>query len=275
MALLPKTANFIDQIIFHHCARPWYVYVRTFFPSFVVLLYMVFIYDLEDLLRARGEKIVRGGKGSFRRGRHLTRKQRLIGRSGLIREGYRQQLKTLLVITTPLELIGFAFLLYGAVDEFYGTWMTLLQESDFCTQPIESGPLTRRRDDGRVNINPGGAAVLYDQLQQNRGNWSNSPIFVTLPEGSFSALAALTVTGPIGGITDVFLRIRVVGLIGTSDFESEHSDIADGEETDFIADASFFLPGVAGGVMTWEIVGPSVPVGLASKAGFLTVSRVG
>jgi hypothetical protein len=273
--LLPQTANFIQDIAFHGCARPWYVYVQTFAPAFLELILTLTIYDLEDLMRMRGESIVRKGRGQpgFNKKHLFTKPIKTINAE--TKRYSRIGLKTLLVVTTPLELVGFGFLFYFAVDNFYGRWQSLLEQSDFCKNPIESGPFTRRRDGGSVSVLPGGAAIPLPQLQQNRAAWSSTPVAVGLPQGQFRAFFGLTVTGPVGGISGMKLRLFIVGGLGGFNVDGEEVSAAEGQEVTMMVDARFFLPGFAGGSVAWELVGPAVPVGLKSEDGFFTVSRFG
>ncbi len=273
--LMPQTANFIRDIGFHGCARPWYVYVEAFAPAFIELLFTLAFLDLEDIIRMRGEAIARQGKGIRKPTlRHLRRRPIKTINRGAKRYGSKG-LKVLLVVTLPLEILGFAFLLYFAVDNFYGNWQALIERSDFCKQPIESGPFTRQRTGGRVSVLPGCVGVGLPDLRQNRGGWSSTAFAVSLPQGQFRAYFGLTVTGPVGGITNVRLRFFIVGGLGGFAVEGEPVSIAAGESIGLLVNATFFLPGFAGGSLAWELCGPAVPVGLESEDGFLTISRFG
>ena len=55
--LFPKAANFAQEIVVNGCARPWFVYVKTFVPAFLKLWLTLAILDLEDILRARGKRL--------------------------------------------------------------------------------------------------------------------------------------------------------------------------------------------------------------------------
>jgi hypothetical protein len=271
----PKTSNFITKIITHGCARPFYIYLETAIPAAVEFAYMVTLLDLNDLIRARGEQLVRDKPKGLRRGKRHLRKRLFVAKDSPTKTLFRQGLKYLLIVTKPIELAGFVWLVYSAIDQFFFRWQTLLEKSTFCEQPIESGPFMRHRVGGRVNIHPAGQAILLGTLDQNRANWPNNAAVVTLPQGFFTAVFGITVTGPQGGITGVKCRLRIMHFFGTSLLESGEEDIAAGAEASFIAGGDFFLFGVTGGLLSWELVGPAVPVGLASSGGYMFVHRTG
>jgi hypothetical protein len=271
----PNTNNFIKTMISHPCARPWYVWVETFFPAVIELAFMVVLFDVEDALRAHGEKIVReGGRRPMRGGRHAPRIRQTV-RETKAQKYTRLGLKTLLVVTKPIELIGFVWLLYGATDRFFYNWQTLMELSDFCTQPIVSGPMQRSRGPGFIGILPGGAVTPMTVGEQNRGSWPNNEFGVTLPQGQFTAFFALTVTAPLFGVNDVRVRLRISRITGTFFIEGDPVDLKWSEVSDLLVNADFFLPTVAGGSMTWELVGQGVPAGIFCSKGHVMAMRTG
>ena len=270
-----REANFIKRIALHDCARPWYVYVETFFPAFVELIITVAIFDLEDVLRAHGEKIAAEGKSAGRRkGRH-TPKIRITSRDLGIARYTLLGLRTVLIVTKPLELIGFAWLLLSAVDDFFYNWQTLLEQSDFCSQPIESGPLTRSRGPGFIGILPGGAVTPLPTVEQNRGAWATIPFDVDLPQGFFTCIWALTVIGPTNTVEDVRLQLRISGNLGPAIVEGDPINIGPHEQVDLIIIVEFFLFSAGGGGITWELAGQPIPVGIESVKGHMSVWRTG
>jgi len=273
--LAPKTANFVNDIIFHPCARPWYVYVETFAPAFLNLLLMVSFFDLEDALRAHATFISgKAGRGGHGRKLHKMKFTRS-GRETKTQRYAAKALRTLLIITSPLEAIGFAWLLYAATDEFFYDWQTLLNASTFCSQPIFSGPLQRRRGPGNIPILPGGQPTRMPIAVQDRGAWATSNISADLPQGQFTAIFALTVRGPNNRIEGVHLRFRVTGIFGTFLLDDDPISIERKEWVDLLFKADFFLFGGAGGAIVWELVGQAVPIGLESEKGRIMVVRTG
>ena len=275
MGIFQGEANFIKYMLTNQCARPWYVYVETFLPSFMELLLTVTLLEIDDLIRSHGQKIAsEGGNKTGRGGRHTPR-IKTTGAATPVDRYMQKGLKTLLIVTQPLENIGYAWLLYSAMDEFFYNWQTLIEQADFCTQPIESGPLTRSRGPGFVTINTSGFPIFMTDMKQNRAGWVNDLTGAELPQGHMSMLFAATIGTPPGGITNVFIRVRVINFFGTTDYESDHQDIPDKSTRDFVVNANFFNPTGAGGTVTWQLVGPAVPVGIFCGKAVITISRVG
>lgn len=275
MGLFPKEQNFIKSLISHGCARPWYVYIETFAPAAMEAFITVALLDLEDAIRGRGEKIVRRGATAGGRGfRHAT-KLKTLGQELKYAKYSFLGLKTILILTTPLELIGFTWLVYSAIDEAFFNWQSALERSDFCTQPINSGPLHRSRGPGTIAILPGGSPIPLPTLVQDRAGWGSSTINVGLPEGQFQCLFAMNIGSPPGGITGVKIRLRVTDFLTTYFIDSEEQDIAAKEVKDFVMSVAFFLPTNFGGSVVWELVGPAVPVGIFTGGGNIMIQRVG
>lgn len=273
--LFPNAANFYKQIVFHNCARPFYIYIETFLPAFIQFFALVSIPLFDDLVRARADKIARQGARASGRGfRHRKKPRWQI--QDLKTERFNQKgLRFILTVTEPLEKAGFAFLLVSGADQFFYNWSTLILTSTFCDQPIESGPLSRERVGGSVSILPGGAGISMNILNQNRGGWINNSFGMTPPAGIIAAYAGITVTGPFGGITGVKLRLSFQSLTGTANIDSDPADIAQGEEKSFVVNAEVFLSSLGTRSLTWQLVGPGVPVGLKSARGFVSVQRNG
>lgn len=271
--LFPNQKNFIKSIISHPCARPWYVWIETFIPSFIVLLATVAFFDVEDAIRDHGKQIS-GKSGKGRKGRHSP-KIRVAGRKQTIERWQQKGLRTLLVVTQPLENLGFAWLLYAGVDQFFHAWQTLLENSDFCTQPIVSGPMQRTRGPGFISFVESGAAVIMTDGIQNRGAWPNNVFIVTLPEGLFNAFFVIKVKGPIGGVDPVWCQLRAIGFFGATDFRSETVALNEGEEGTMLISARFFLPFQGGGTLSWSIGGSTIPAGIECVSARVIVQRVG
>ena len=262
MGLFPKEANFIKSIVLHGCARPWYVYAETFLPAWLELVITVGIFDIEDAIRAHGEKIVSEGAGKRTRGGKHTQKIRVNVVETKAARYARLGLKTLLIVTKPIELIGFTWLLYSAVDQFFFNWQSMIEESDFCKQPINSGPFNASRGAGFVSILPGGSPVPMTTVDQNRATWVNTSISIELPEGLIGCLFGLTCGAPPGGITGVRIQLRITDFLRTYFFESDPVDIAPGTTEDLIISTTFFLATQFGGSVVWELKGPAVPAGI-------------
>jgi len=269
----PNQQNFIRTIVSHPCARPWYVWLETFAESFAVLLITVTLFDVEDAIRAHGKSIV-GDNRSGRGGRHSPR-IKTQGKPTKVDRYAQKALKTLLVVTDPLERIGFTWLLYNAVDRFFLNWQTLLEESTFCSQPINSGPLQRSRGPGVISFVASGATIIMTNALQNRGGWPNNVFTATLPQGLFVAGLGVTVKGPIGGVIPVWIELQVTGLLGLQKFRSDEIGLGEAEEGSMSVLARFFLLGAGGGVLSWSIGGSTIPAGIEAVRAHVFCQRRG
>lgn len=261
MPFLRGPTNFINDVLYSNCQRPFYIYVLTAIPCLIEAVIMLRLFDFDDLVRARGQYLARGGgtpprglrHGVRRRGKQLPRSQP--------HRGYRQGLKHLLALTQPLEHIGFALLLIGVVDRFYANWMMYLDDADACLSPSFYGPLIRRQDDGVAHPNASGNTVQLPQLISDPAGWGSSNISATLPIGRYKAVLGVTIVGPGGGAR-YRVALRVTGVIGSGEFEGEEQYCGPGQHCDLMADADIFAPFVTGAHVSWVIKGPGVPVGL-------------
>lgn len=262
MGILQGEANFIKFMITDRCARPWFVYAETFLPAFLELLMTVLFLELNDIVRAYGENIAEGGGGKKgRRKRHTPKIKQLGARTET--ERYMQKgLKTLLVVTQPLENIGYAILMYSAVDQFFYDWQTLIEQAPYCTKNDQWGPLSRSRGSGFITILPGGFPIIMTNVTQNRSGWPTTTISATVPAAENQVIFAATIGAPPGGITGVYIRVKVVDGFGTTYFESDKQDIPQGGLRDFVIMQNYYVFNIAGAAITWELVGPAVPAGI-------------
>lgn len=276
MAFVSRGANnFLKEVFINDCARPWYVWVETFIPSFIELLITVYFFDLEDLMRARAQFLSTTPGSGPRRGMKHTRKQRIKISETKPQKVFRSGLGTLLKITAPLEAAGFAFLLYYASDRFWMNWTSLLMKSTFCENPIEFGPVSRSRGDGVIGILSSCDAVPLPILEQNRPGWGNNGFSVDLPQGIFVATFALSVR-PVGSALDsVRLRFFINTSAGSFWRSGPATAIGKGQKLDLIVHTRFFIPAGGAGSIAWCIQGPSVPAGIDCFGGDFTISRVG
>lgn len=267
--LFPKAANFASEIVVHGCARPWFIYVKTFFPAFLKLVLTISILDLEDILRDHAKRKAYSRITSSGRGYGHSHKPKIIAKPTDQQRFAQKGLRTLLIITEPLEKIGFAWLLYNATEQFFSDWQLLLERSIYCSDTGLAGPLQRARVGGsNIGVLPEGAITPLPIIEQNRAPWVTTSISVSLPPGFYKGFFTVTVQGPLGGITNVRARMRVTGLI-TLFIESPPADIAQGEASTLLADGDFTLP--FGGTVVWELAGPAVPVGLLCDGGHVIV----
>lgn len=273
ITLAPKARNFASYMQFHMCARPWWVYIETFLPAFLKLVLFIGILDVEDLLRGHGESITReGGRRARGRKRHIPKTRQPVKETGTQRWS-RRGLKTLLVVTTPLELIGFAWLVYSATDQFFQDWQTALMFSGYCEDPVESGPLQRARGPGFISIVTGFVPVIMTNNLQNRALWSTTVFKVDLPPGQYGGFFGLMLQGPIGGVSGVKIRLRYSSVFGDLSTESEPISLAFMEEGALTVRADFGFRFGFPGTLTWEIGGATIPAGIWCVRGHVTVIR--
>lgn len=273
--IFPHAANFYKFLVFNQCARPFFVYVETFSYAFIKLFFTVAFLDLGDFLRMRGKNIASQGLAKRRgRGRKI-RKPRYQQSPGNVKRYAAGGLRTLLVVTQPLEWIGLAWLLYAAGDQFYYDWQSYLENSEFCTQPGVPAIIQQSRIGGSVSILPGGAAISMPTVEQKTGALTSNAFGVGGSAGEFFSVVALTVTGPSGGISGVFLRLNIQSGATNLDAVGPPVDIAEGEQVDLIVSTNFSIPVGKVFTLTWVLVGPAVPVGLKSESGYAIVSKSG
>lgn|SRR5512138_33595 len=272
MALMQGPVNFLRQTLWSSCQRPFYIYLTTAVPCLVEAIIMLRTWDFGDMVRKTAETAGHGGLRRPPRGRHTTaRTARQMKGTGKERF-YKSYLKHLLIMTSPLEHIGFALLVWGVVDRFYFDWAMMLDDADACLSPGFYGNYIRRQTDGVCHPNNAGNAVQLPQLIHDGGNWVGNTVGVGVPIGRYQGCFACTVIGPGNGAT-YRLRLQVDGVIGTGNFDSEPIFVPEGAEVDLIAELDCFIPFVSGGHISWQIVGPPVPVGLVVPKADVFIQR--
>jgi len=260
----PKAANFVQFLYDHPCARPWWVYVETFIPAYLQLFITISIFDAEDIMRAfakgKAYERISGARGGSRH----TRKPRMQNKPTGTQIFTQRGLRTLLIVTEPLELIGFVWLLYSGTEQFFYNWQSMLMESPYCTTPVDTGPFYRSRAPGLfIGILPEGSATPLPILNQDRAGWGSGGFSVSLPPGLFRGLYAVEIQAPPGGLTGVHARLRIGAGVFETLIDGPATDLAAGETGSFLVSGTFFIPIIiGGGSMGWELVGPAVPAGV-------------
>lgn len=273
--VFPGAANFWERIVYHPCARPWYVYVSAFVPAFAELALLVSIPFWDDLARMGGEHLVDEGggrRGRRRRKRHGT-KVRAIEKPIQRERYYAKGLNTLLVITQPLETIGFYWLLWAAGDRFFYRFANFIDQAKYCTRDTDTGPLSRRSFGGMVSKPAGAQAMPLPTLEQDRGGWGSTVFTASLPIGRFFCAFAITIIGPAGGSSDWRAELWVNDSIFTHVLADDFSTIQTGEEADFLIARDFLIPTIFGGTVQWRLNGPAIPIGIEIKRAHMVVWR--
>lgn len=269
-------ANFIKHVITHPCAQPWFVLIETFIPAFLGFAWTVMTFDLEDLIREHARGLAGGGAlGGGRAIRHSSR-ARVVAQAASEERIAARGLKHLITLTQPLEFIGFWWLVYGATDDFFYDWLSLLQERQYCSAQLSSGPLQRHSDQQVQNFNVNGVAINLEHLDMNRANWPTNPFSVAVPDGIYQVILAVTAFDQTGsGLSDCGVRLRITGGLGHTFIESSLETIPGGGGIGLIADATIIMTGGPGNAIAWEAWSPTHALGIATiSTARLVVARI-
>ena len=252
---LPKTRNFVREILFNGCARPWYVYVETFIPAFLKLVITLLLFDIDDIVRFYG----------VTRSRSRLTGRRKHGPGGIIKASEtwdfksqkvtRQGLRIIIKLTAPLEAIGFIFLLIAATDEFFQDWQSLIERAPFCTNPQGLGPLSRTALPAVLSSRDFGQSYGYDTLEQNRGNWGTNAFSFAPVSGPLFCSCTLKGTAGVAGMESAGIRIRV--SINGIPFDAEGGRITAeaGQDVEMVAISRVFIPIGTAVSVTWGLIG--------------------
>lgn len=272
--LAPKSRNFMKQLIYSDCAEPWFVYAETFVPAFLKLFLTINFIDLADLVRWRaGESISEGSRGTRRRGRHMGR--RTAHEHPHQKRSYTQRgLRTLYIITAPLELFGLIWLLYSAGDQFFYDWQTLIRRFGKCGDAPEFGPFHRAGFNVPTSITTAGTGFSLPILLQDRAGWGGNAFATALGPGRYSVQLAITVEAGLIDLSSVGCQIVVAGVIVPTIFKSGTERIPVGEPVDLIASGTFTLTGALplAGVF-WEVYGMLSATGVNIVQGDVIITR--
>lgn len=269
----PKTANFMHFILRNDCARPWYVYVESFIPAFIELVFFLSILDPEDILRMMGENLASTGTRTLR-GKGKKYKRVTLGGGEVATERYAAKgLKTLLIITAPLEVIGFAWLCYASADHFFYRWQQLIELAGPCGRPFTDGPLIRFHPGGYISSPGGGPDLPFEVVQADRAGWGGGTYGGSLPIGEYQFYVAYKWFHPAGGQTTYRLEVIVGGGIGSGVFASDPITADPGTQSEDVLTFRVLFPFLTGGTYYVRLVGPGVPIGLNTGTGRLIIER--
>lgn len=267
MALFPGGNAFLENIIFHPCARPWFVWIGSAGIAFIKAVVTVRIFDLEDLMRERAKNFAEGPARRTGRGVRHSILSFIDDDAGPRNTWSQKAVKHALTATVPLEYIGLTILVFGAADRFFYDWQALMLAYRFCEGDPDSGPFQRARGADNILVN----AMLLPILEQNRSGWGNRPIDVDVPAGSFTILLMININykGAGVGTWRAEIRATISGVVVTED--SPELALKAGQGGDMMAEAHFFFP--FGGTISWNLRGDPVPVGLGSTGAKVIVMK--
>lgn len=266
-----NATNFVEKIIYDPCTTDVWIYVRTFLPAFVELFITVTFIDLFDIVRNRGYEQTRR-QGRTTRGRPIhgglwvppkdkTKVQRWSSKG----------LQTLLILTDPLEKIGFFFLVYGAVDKFFWRWMSLIEEAA-CNVPQPGFA----RNGTNVPCFPNaviGALVAPDLVYQ-RNPVSSQSSSCSFGEGTWTVIMAATFDGETpSNSAEYKAALQINGGFPFGTITQGGTTIGASRGGDIMIEQSVWVPPGAVASVGWGVQGPAVPVGLLATSVRVRVMR--
>lgn len=194
--LFQGQANFIKTLRYHPCADPFPILVETFFPCVLRMAVDLYLLDEQDIAMDVLEKYPRYGKGkpASRGYRHNSKRQTTKGPRTrkkvkavpFIKKPFTKGLTTFLFhLAKPVEQVGFVFMFYSAVDNFFYNWSSLLIRRGYCELPALTGPLTLKANPGVQLASASGEPVSLAIEHQNRASWPHSSTAAVLPPGTY------------------------------------------------------------------------------------------
>jgi hypothetical protein len=255
-------ANFLRTVLTHPCAQPWFLLVETFIPAILKFYWTTTIPQWDDLAIDAGRDLAnRGRTGRFA---HGTRRPIPVDEFKGERKA-QKLLRWLLIAEAPLESIGFWWLVTSATDEFFFDWASLLQERDFCSREISSGPFQRSDPTLALDFNVNHPSFPIANLDQNRAGWANDSLSVTVPDGIYTVILSFSAHRTVAGqLTNCAARIHVSAGAQSFDVDSDFQTIpGGGESVDFIATASFIAHNITQ-TITWQTYTPDHLIGICT-----------
>jgi len=263
--LFEGQANFIKTLRFHPCAEPFPILVETFFPCVLMLAIDLYLFDEQDVAMDVLKDYPRYGKGkaASRGYRHNTkrttadgpRSRKRIKAVPFLHKPVVKGLTTFLYnVAAPLEKVGFVFMFYSAVDNFFMNWSSLLIRRGYCELPALTGPITLKATPSVQVFTPSGSPCGHGTTVQNRGGWTHSAFAVNLPPGTYTAIWSMTVRNPTDTPKQpVKLTLKEGAMPVAVHSYSGPSEVIGGNTTQTImASATFGSPTFILNQMWWE-----------------------
>lgn len=223
--------NFINFIVTHPCADPWFALISTFAPAALKLGWTLLAPDWEDILRGFAEDYTRlPGGGGKRRKSHVPRKRMPI-KGPLNPLTPKGQLRLTLFLTKPLETLGWWWLVWNATDQFFLDWHSLLQRVDYCSLQGKGYLMQRHNNDLGALFSPVGLDLAMSELDQIWGGSAGGPFGVNVPPGRYHIIlwGEWNRSELLGGLENCRLRIDVSGVVlGQASAESANFTVPAG-----------------------------------------------
>lgn len=258
--------NFVKFLRFHPCAEPMPILVETFFPCFLRMVIDLYLIDESDIAMDILEDYPRYGKGkpasrslrhSFKKekdGKRLSRKQVLT--APFIFQPNTMALTTFLYnVAAPLEKIGFAFMFYSAVDNFFHNWTSLLVQRGYCSLPALTGPLQRTANPQVQLAGQFGQSISMQNEIQNRASWPSASHAASLPPGTYTALLQMDIQSrSIFTITDIAAQIQEgTHPVGVHTYRGELTTFGPMERKTIFVSATVGSPSFLLNDVWWEL----------------------
>jgi len=96
-------------------------------------------------------------------------------------------------LAAPVEQVGFLFMFYSAVDNFFMNWSSLLIRRGYCELPALTGPLTLKATPSPQVFSFAGSPCGHSITVQNRGSWAHGAFAAVLPPGTYTVVWSMTV----------------------------------------------------------------------------------
>jgi len=273
MSFSPGAANFMETMTYDKCSRPFWVYAVTGGAAFLELLWWVGFLDIEDLVRQIGFQESASDLGRARRRRRHGGIKLPRPSGGSVKTYSALGVRTLLIATIPLEIIGFTWLLYNRTDAFFYRWTSLMENIACDGEPTT---LMRTNSEFGVFPNVGGGAISLPTVLADTPIYSDGSFGTGVPFGIYEVSLALEIKGltPVGG-ADYSAGILTTGALGVSLRTGTGVTIKAGQGGTTIFSGTIVFPLFTGGTIGWVLVGPSVPVGVSVTECHMVITQKG
>lgn len=264
MTFQPGAANFFEEVVYDGCSRPFWVYLKTGLPAFIELWFTLSILDFEDIVRSRGFSESGKDLGKGRRGRRHGGLKLPKGDSAPIKRYDALGLRTLLILTIPLEVVGFGLLLYHATDQFFYRWTSLIEQIQ-CSGA--SNTLMRSGTDVQVIASHAGRAVALPQVVNVTGSWELTAFGTSIGFGVYDVVFTMTLKGdkPINP-AEYTIALFCTGTLQGPVVQGTSGVVGGGRGATLMLSTVLINPSFLQLPITWVLQGPEVPSSMLMTA---------
>lgn len=268
--------NFAKFLFYHPCSNPFFVAVETFIPCFVKMAITIATMDIFDIAQEQIKAYPRGGKGGPTRGRAhersaATEEERSAKKPRFQAAAFEEKrwvqglTHVIQTVSVPLQEIGFFFLIYGSVDQFFYDWTSLLAKRDYCSARPTSGPYQAHDQNSGCLFSMGGTPLTIRFVDINRSAWPATGEGVLLPVGRYGVVLTVTAISTGSPGPNAFLRVTVDkgGLIHQV-YDGPKQRMIANQEMQFVCTAIVDLELFVSSQMGWYTVSDDAPVGAAT-----------